>query len=168
MFIMSFTVKNLLLTGLFLAFFLFISGKMRNGPGFFPVIGFEFSYFSKTGTEAQLEAWRSTIHRGETTKLEALEENVRWDYLYVIGYVFFGIFLARVAAGENRLAAANSIAIMLVVAGLSDVLENLMMEQVFEGNFGLRPMVMSVCAALKFGLLGVSLAWAVGLFFAKR
>ncbi len=161
---MGFRVKNLLLMGLFLAFFLFISSKMRNGPGFFPVIGFEFSYFSKTGTEAKLEAWRNTIHQGEVTKLEALKENVRWDYLYIIGYMFFGIFLARVAAGESRLAAANPIAIMLVVAGLSDVLENLQMQQIFEGNFGLRPMVMSVCAAVKFGLLVASLVWAVVLF----
>ena len=89
------------------------------------------------------------------------------DFLYTIGYVFFGLFLARVAAGEGRIGTANTIGWLLVIAGLSDVVENLQILQIIEGNYGLRPMVMSVCAAVKFGLLAVSLGWAVVLF-AKR
>ncbi len=161
---MSFIAKNLLLTGIFLAFFLFISSKMGGGPGFFKVIGFELSYFSKKGTEAAVEKWRVETLRSGKTKLEFLAESVRWDYLYIVGYVFFGIFLARVAAGENRLATAKILAIMLVVAGLSDVLENLQIQQIINGNYGLRPMVMSICAAIKLLLLVVSIVWAIVLF----
>jgi hypothetical protein len=165
---MSFIVKNLLLTGLFFAFFLFISSKMGGGPGFFKVIGFELSYFSKNGTATAVEEWRNDKLPSGKTKLEFLAESVRWDYLYLIGYVFFGVFLARVAAGENRLGAANTIAILLVIAGLSDVVENLQIQQIVKENYGLRPMVMSICAAVKLLLLLVSIGWAVWLFSTKR
>lgn len=164
---MSFLAKNLLLTGVFLAYFLFISSKMGGGPGFFKVIGFELSYFSKTGTEEQVKTWQTERLPSGKTKLEFLAESVRWDYLYIVGYVFFGIFLSRVAAGEHRLSTAKTIAILLVVAGLSDVLENLQIQQIINGAGGLRTMVMSICAAIKLTLLVVSLVWAIYLF-AKR
>ncbi len=165
---MSFIAKNLLLTGIFLVFFLFISSKMGGGPGFFKVIGFELSYFSKKGTATAVEEWRNETLPSGKTKLEFLAESIRWDYLYIVGYVFFGIFLARVAAGENRLLAAKTIAILLVAAGLCDVIENLQIQQIIKGNFGLRPMVMSICAAVKLMLLVVSLVWAILLFAKKR
>ncbi|MCC6724862.1 MAG: hypothetical protein IT258_10155 [Saprospiraceae bacterium] len=163
---MSFTNKNLLLAGLFLLFFLFIGKKMRTGLSFSEVVGFEFSYFKKT-TETTVGTWKTdTVASGET-KLAALEKNTRLDFFYIIGYVFLGIFIARLAAGESRIATANTIAILLLIAGLCDVVENLQILQIIRGNFGLRPMVMSLCAAVKFGLLAVSLVWAVVLF-AKR
>ncbi len=163
---MSFTVKNLLLASLFLAFFLFISGKIRTGLTFSEVVGFELM-FSKEKAETKVKAWQvETVPSGKT-KLAALLENTNYDFLYIIGYVFFGVFLARVAAGERRIATANTIAWLLVVAGLCDVVENLQILQIIEGSFGLRPMVMSVCTVVKFGLLAFSLGWAVVLF-AKR
>ncbi len=163
---MSFTVKNLLLAGLFLAFFLFISGKMRTGLTFGEVVGFELM-FTKKKAETTMKEWQiETVPSGKT-KVAALLENTRFDFFYIIGYVFFGVFLARVAAGEGRIGTANTIAWMLVVAGLCDVVENLQILQISKGNFGLRPMVMSVCASVKFLLLVVSLGWAVVLF-AKR
>ena len=163
---MSFIVKNLLLTGLFLAFFLFISGKMRTGLTFGEVVGFELM-FSKDKAEARVRAWQMETVPSGKTKVAALHENTIFDFLYIIGYVFFGVFLARVAAGEGRIGTANAIAWMLVVAGLCDVVENLQILQILKGNFGLRPMVMSVCASVKFGLLAGSLGWA-GYLFAKR
>lgn len=141
---------------------------MGGGPGFFKVIGFELSYFSKKGTATAVEEWRNETLPSGKTKLEFLAESIRWDYLYIVGYVFFGIFLARVAAGENRLLAAKTIAILLVAAGLCDVIENLQIQQIIKGNFGLRPMVMSICAAVKLMLLVVSLVWAILLFAKKR
>lgn len=167
-FAMSFTTKNLLLTGLFLAFFLFISGKMRTGLTFGEVVGFELSFFTKNNVESRVKDFQTATVPSGQTKLAALKANTHMDFLYIIGYVFFGVFLARVAAGEGRIDTANKIAFLLVIAGLCDVVENLQILSILKGNYGLRPMVMSVCAAAKFLLLGVSLAWAVGLFFAKR
>lgn len=165
---MSFTVKNLLLAGLFLAFFLFISGKMRTGLTFGEVVGFELM-FSKEKAEARMKAWQvETVPSGKT-KVVALLQNTNLDFLYIIGYVFFGVFLARVAAGESRIATAKTIGWLLVAAGLCDVVENLQILQILEGDFGVvQPLVMSVCASVKFLLIVVSLGWAVKLFFTKR
>lgn len=164
---MNFTIKNLLLAGLFLALFLFIGNKMgKAGLSFGEVVGFEFSFFTKN-TEATVANWQTATVASGQTKLAAFQSSTRLDFLYIIGYVFLGVFLARVAAGEKRLATARHIAVLLVIAGLCDVVENLQIMQIIEGNYGLRPMVMSVCAAVKFGLLAVSLCWAVVLF-AKR
>ncbi|MBI1224943.1 MAG: hypothetical protein GC192_06865 [Bacteroidetes bacterium] len=157
---MSFIVKNLLLTAVFLAFFLFISKKMRTGLTFGEVVGFEFSGFKKS-SETTVREWQTATSQTNLTKLEALYQNTRYDFLYIVGYVFLGIFIARLAAGEARIGTANTIAILLLVAGLCDVVENLQILQIIKGNFGRRPLVMSLCAAVKFGLLGVSLVWAV-------
>jgi uncharacterized membrane protein len=165
---MSFIAKNLLLTGLFLALFLFIGNKMgKAGLSFGEVVGFEFSFFTKN-TEATVATWQTATVASGQTKLAALKSGTQLDFLYIIGYVFLGVFLARVAAGEKRLDTARRIGVLLVIAGLCDVVENLQILQIIEGNFGLRPMVMSVCAAVKFGLLAVSLGWAVWLFSTKR
>ena len=165
---MSFTVKNLLLTGLFLGFFLFISGKMRTGLTFGEVVGFELSFFTNNKVESRVKDFQTATVSSGQTKLAALKANTHTDFLYIIGYVFLGIFLARVAAGEGRIGTSNIIALLLVLAGLCDVVENLQILQIIQENFGFRPMVMSVCATVKFGLLVVSLAWAVGLFFTKK
>ena len=164
---MSFTLKNLLLTGLFLAYFLFISSKMRTGLTFGEVVGFEL-IFTKNKAEIRLAEWQLAKVESGQTKLAAMEANTRYDFLYIIGYVFMGIFLARVAAGEGRIANAKIIGWLLVIAGCCDVVENFQILSILNGNIGsLRPMVMSVCASVKFLLLVGSLSWAVVLF-AKR
>ena len=163
---MSFTVKNLLLAGLFLAFFLFISGKMRTGLTFGEVVGFELM-FSKNKAEKRVKEWQGETLPSGKTKLAAMEKNAHLDFFYIIGYVFLGIFLARVAAGESRVGTANTIGWLMVAAGLFDVVENLQILQILKGNYGQRSMVMSVCASAKFLLLAVSLGWTA-LLFAKR
>lgn len=154
-------MKNLLLASFFLAFFLFISSKMRTGLTFGEVVGFEFSFFTQPNTAATMTAWETSTLPSGLTKLQALKANTRYDFLYIIGYVFLGVFLARAAAGQHRLRIAKNIGALMVIAGLCDVLENFQILQIMEGNLGLRPMVMSVCAGLKFVLLGLSLGWAV-------
>jgi hypothetical protein len=92
------------------------------------------------------------------TKVDKLRQNTYWDFLYILGYTFTLFFFARTLLGSSH-KRLKTMALLLVVAGLSDAIENVLLLQILDGSRGFFPAAMYGFAWLKFGALGVFLGW---------
>jgi hypothetical protein len=92
------------------------------------------------------------------TKADKLRQNTYWDFLYILGYTLTLFFFARTLLGSSHKRLKN-MALLLLVAGVSDAVENVLMLQILDGSRGFFPAAMYGFAWLKFGALGVFLGW---------
>lgn len=94
------------------------------------------------------------------TKVDKLRQNTYWDFLYIFGYTLTLFFFARTLLGTSH-KRLKTMALLLVVAGAADFIENVLLLQILDGSRGFFPAAMYGFAWLKFGLLGVFLGWVV-------
>jgi hypothetical protein len=150
--IMSYKIKNRLFLLFFAVTTFYISGEMKNYMQSREIIAFEF--IRTVGNVNELvnsEEWQAP-GPGLTSKSDLLRQATRWDFLFILSYVFLLISLARniMPAGSKLL---KIVAMMAMIAGLSDVAENILLLQILNGSRGMFPAVMFGLATLKFGLI---------------
>jgi len=150
----------------FLLFFaattIYIGRSMKQFMPTVEVVGFEFIRTSaRVDTLINSDAWQ-TPDANNQFKSDHLRAATRLDFLYIISYVslFISLFI-------NVLGYANAqvkrLIVMMLVAGLSDFFENILLLSILDGGRGIQPAVMAVFAALKFGLLALSLLWMLAI-----
>jgi hypothetical protein len=145
-----------------------LDGRMRDagGPG---IIGFEFAGSEERAAEI-LADW------GEEGQ-DAARASLWLDYAYVLAYAGF-LTLAAIATRElaasrgwRRMAAAGVAAIpMAASAGAFDAIEDAGLLLALDGRGGdLAPQLATVCASLKFALLGLVIGYLLaGLLLRAR
>jgi hypothetical protein len=171
---MNFEKKNLLAGILLYGAMQFIAGRMaKTGLGTCKVLWFEFMGFLKPAAEIPDCVkfwWEHPVNDcpGAGRMAEAMMANIRLDYFFIPAYVFAISFFGLAAAGKGRIEQAKKIVLLMLAAGLCDVVENLQIMRVLDLDFGHRPVVMSVFATAKFLLLATSVGWLLKLFFTKE
>ena len=155
---MSARFKNILYLLLSITLFLLTGSQMRKLMDSKQVIAFEM-----LKTEAAANAllgsadWQQPDAHS-MTKVDKLRQNTYWDFLYILGYTLTLFFFARTLLGSSHKRLKN-MALLLLVAGVSDAVENVLMLQILDGSRGFFPAAMYGFAWLKFGALGVFLGW---------
>jgi hypothetical protein len=152
---MPINIKNLLLLILFAATTYFIGSKMKTYMNSKDVVGFEF-----IRTEGAAKALVNSEDWQQNNKTVRFQQHTRLDFLYIISYVIFFIFLARTLLNSNP-ASVKTLTLLLIVAGLCDAAENTCLLQILDGNIGYFPVMMFCFATLKFGLLALFLLWLI-------
>jgi hypothetical protein len=155
---MSPVFRNLIFLLLSLALLYFARTNMQFWMASPQVVAFEF-----LKTEAAADAllsqaeWQPTEPASISLSYR-LRQNTYWDFLFIVSYVLSLLFLARTLLGASH-RYLKTITGILLAAGLSDVLENLLIFQVLDGHRGFFPAAVAGFAAVKFGLLILGLGW---------
>ena len=155
---MSARFKNILYLLLSITLFLLTGSQMRKLMDGKQVVAFEM-----LRTEAAANALLGSADWQQPdaysmTKADKLRQNTYWDFLYILGYALMLFFFARMLLGTKH-KHLKALSLLLLVAGVSDAVENVLMLQILDGSRGFFPAAMYGFAWLKFGALGVFLGW---------
>ncbi len=155
---MSIQVKHCLLLLFFASTTYYIGSEMKKRMDSKQVIQFEFLR-TEANTDARINTaeWQSLDADGRNSS-DRLRCATHWDFLYIISYVGLFIFLAYTVLGSNR-QGVKTMSLLLIMAGLSDVIENVFLLQILSGGRGWYPAAMFCFASLKFGLLALFVIW---------
>jgi hypothetical protein len=158
---MPYKIQNIILL-LFFALATYFTGnamkKWMNGK---EVVAFEF-----ISTEGAADALINSTTWQENNKTEKLQQNTRLDFLYIVCYVFFFIFLARNILNNNDIR-LKTLTLIALVAGLCDAAENACLLQILDGQRGYYPAIMFGFALIKFALLVILAVALVATLFKK-
>jgi hypothetical protein len=149
---MSYKIKNRLFILFFAVTTFYISGEMKKYMKTNDVIAFEFiRSVDNTNQLINSAEWKSP-GPGLRSKSDNLRQATRWDFLFILSYVFLLILLAR-SIIPTRGNVLKLVTLMAVVAGLADVAENILLLQILNGSRGVYPAVMFGLATVKFLLI---------------
>lgn len=155
---MKLNVRYLSFLVFFAATTIYIGRSMKQFMPTGEVVGFEFIRTSAcVDTLINSDAWQ-TPDANNQFKSDHLRAATRLDFLYIVSYVFLFISLFVNVLGYPDTPVKRLI-LMVLTAGLCDFFENILLLSILDGGRGMQPAAMAVFAALKFGLLAVSLIW---------
>lgn len=155
---MKINVRYLLFLVFFGATTNYISHSMQRCMASPEVVAFEFIRTpALVDTLLNSPAWQ-TPDDNNLFRSDRLREATRLDFLYIISYVFLFISLFINVLGYPGIQVKRLI-VMVLMAGLCDFFENLLLLSILDGGRGAQPAAMALFAALKFGLLLLSLLW---------
>ena len=121
------------------------------------ILSLEFAD-TKTKIQSIYDAWQATNIRNRTNISQA-RINTYWDFVFIFFYSALFFYWNWVSAQNpvNNKYLGKAAALLAIIAGTLDVIENLGMLKSLNGNISDATADMtSLCATIKFSLLGIS------------
>ena len=121
------------------------------------ILSLEFAD-TKTKIQSIYDAWQATNIRGRTNIAQA-RINTYWDFVFIFFYSALFFFWNWISAQNpvNNKYLGKAAALLAIIAGTLDVIENLGMLKSLNGNIlDATADMTSLCATIKFSLLGIS------------